>query len=213
MGRLIDMKKTFLIVFLFFSLPIVVFGSAALVGEECLIQSTACSGSCALYEQQTTGGGNASVGYSNSTDWGGQIYLAPTNDCICQLSFTLISYGEPGTEGYSYKVEIYTMNGTSLDELQATSSTVAGSDDWSSTVVNFEFPTPFQMTASTNYGFAIRKVGGGYDTTNYIRFNLETSNNLVFTDASEYACNWAYDYSIQNTKNPYDARLNVYTNQ
>lgn len=97
---------------------------------------------------------------------------------ICKIAWKL-TYVSGTVTGQTYVTKIWSLNGTSLDTVLATSSGVSGSASWSATWVVFEFPTPYTTTGSASYAFTIDH--GAADATKEIQLVFGTSTGAPGT--------------------------------
>lgn len=129
-------------------------------------------GACTLYVQNTTISGGRDVGLQNATFYAGQRnWSDAAAKTICRLDFAL-SLANGSITGKTFTARIWTMSGANnLGTNVASSTGVTGSNGWSNTFVEFDFPTPYLTTGSTSYGLTVDS--GAVDGTNNAtcRFN------------------------------------------
>ena len=123
---------------------------------------------------------------------------------IGRVTFKL-SLNTGSIAGKSFTCKIWTLTGVNLNAVQATSTAVVGSDAWASTLVNFDFPSPFTTTGSTLYAITID--GGAVDSANYAN-GYHTTPQVESGNLTVWAINGVPNETYVGT---YNMQLRMYT--
>ena len=146
---------------------------------------------CAIGDDSTAGEYSALLTAGNDAD---RYYVGQYNwqnasaRCICKVSLTLTKQGS--ITGKTYVARIWSQSGSNLGTQQGASTGVTGSDAWSSTLVDFEFASCINLSASTNY--AITLDNSATDGTNYVSITA-VANTITGTSGW-----WGSDKAIVN---------------
>lgn len=135
-------------------------------------------------EQNTTTNGQNNFGLNVNNYYSGQrAWSNAAAKTICRLDFQL-SLANGSLTGKTFTARIWTLTGTSLNVNVATSTGVVGSNGWSATWVQFDFPTPYLTTGGVSYGLTIDS--GTPDAAN----NAALLKNTTDTGLSGSNENW-----------------------
>lgn len=98
----------------------------------------------------------------------------------CKISAVLSANGT--ISGKTLTMKVWTQSGTALGSILSTSASLAGTNSWSQTVVNFDFSSsPINWTNGSLYSITIDFAGT--DAANYVPMHYTASGNLVGVSA------------------------------
>lgn len=149
------MKRLLLIPLLCVTLSAQIMPGARHAAARLPVAASGCPADGSPSAEQATGdsttylGLNANYAYVGQRGW--QSASART---ICKVAFRL-SYVEGDITDRTYYAAIFSQDGISLNTALATSGGVTGNNSWDSTWVVFEFATPYEISASTDYSFVV----------------------------------------------------------
>lgn len=118
--------------------------------------------------EQDGGAGENSIGrFTNRWYFGQKNWSDASSRQICKLGFKVVSKNGTVT-GITYRAEIFTLSGSSLNASLGTSNGLDGGSLLTGANWNiFEFASPISVSASTNFGLTVRR-DGSVDASNYI---------------------------------------------
>ena len=141
----------------------------------------------------TDTGSDFAVGNGTITEQGQSFAMGSNNMFITEVSFWLAKVLSPTGNATA---ELYAHTGTFGSTGTPTGATLATSDpvdvadiDAATGQATFHFPTPVELTASTNYFVAIKYSGG--DASNYINVNGLASSGTHAGNRAQNAAGWS----------------------
>lgn len=115
---------------------------------------------------------------------------------LCRVDFSLDATEGYNISQYTWYVQVYTMDGDNLDTLvtNGESNGVVGDNSWNNTLVEFDFSTPPELAASTQYAVVITSKEVP-NSTDYIRANYSADAVAGFMGrwTSDKAKNYFYN--------------------
>jgi hypothetical protein len=141
------------------------------------VRNVAAASCNTVHEQNSSGNsGSYNIGSVDANYYAGQTVWDPAASIsVCRLDFNLTKSAGSIT-GFSYAAQIYTLSGTALNTLLATSDSVTGSDAWSATTVTFSFSSPPALSSGTQYALVVTR--NGFDGSNYAVVNQTAAGGM-----------------------------------
>lgn len=107
----------------------------------------------------TTGEGGWDFGKADASFYAGHgSFSDPSAHAITKVVFKLSKAGA-SIAGKTFVVKIWADGAPNLGSLLGTSDTVSGSDSWAKTLVDFPFPAPVPLAATTSYHLTLSPTG------------------------------------------------------
>lgn len=176
-------------------------GLALSIGTQLSNVATGGGATCSMVYSNDATGGLLNFGQGDGNTWAGSTWT-PTNNCsVCEVWWKL-------TKGYgtltskTYKAQVWTLNGTSLDTKVGESSGVTGDTAWSGTWVRFVVPSPFSVSSSTQYVVVVTTET--YDASNFAQVSYAGLSGVTSkfwngdkTQGSSYSLTLGFDVYTQ----------------
>jgi hypothetical protein len=150
------------------------------------------------YDSGSDSGNDSIVGYDDGIFQFGTLRTDASARTLCQVDVAVDSVtGDPS--GKDYVVLVYTTSGTSLNTLQGTSTTFAGTTG----TKQVTFDPTVSLTASTEYAFVVRTSDDSHDTSNYIKMTINISAS---GDSDNHTRHWKQDETQYTAR---DDKMNI----
>jgi hypothetical protein len=164
---------------------------ATFTNQQASVTNNSTQGSLTVHAENTSSiTTQESCGTSTRTMPGHMAYDPGANISLRRFTATLTKVGS--VSGINYRAEVYTWTDPTLGTLLGTSSSVAGSDSWSDTEVDFDFSSGVSLSSGSGYCIVVRRADELTDNSNYLQFKMTTSGAIGGSTGV-----WAYDKTRQ----------------
>lgn len=172
------------------------------------VDTTASASYTLLYDCYTAS--NFAFGFGDSTgEWYfGTSYNDATGYNLSKVTYKLTKGGGSITSK-TYKVRLWDLSGTSLNNELAVSSGVSGDDSWSATSVDFIFVTPYTTTGGVDYAWTIN-VEGSADAVNFAQAAFNSTAGMPSPPASAALRRWTDTKTQQGSNAAFSSEAKVY---
>lgn len=162
-----------------------------------------------LLVQQTDASLVTSFAQYTTQRYGGTVFTDTADRLLSKVEF-FFALGSGSISGKTFYCKIYTLNGTALNTLIATSTGIAGQNSWISSGGwgSFVFASPYvSLTANTSYAVVVDS--GGVDGANVVGIGYKgTEGNSYCSKMKVWLANGAQDLSYNE-----DTAIKIYVMQ